>query len=75
MKTYFVSILSSFIIVKGQIQNFSKNNSFPLTDYCIDKRILVWGEPHFPREEIEIMKLLFSGDSQMISFKLTSIYP
>lgn len=71
MKTTFIQALASFVLVKGQIQNFNRNNSFPLTD-CVDKRILLWDEPNFDRNDLETIKLLFAGDPCVVSVKYSN---
>lgn len=70
-KTYFINIISSFVLSKGQIRNFNKYDNFPLND-CIDKRILIWDEPNYERSAIEQIKLLFSGDKCPANVKYES---
>ncbi|KAK9700609.1 Parvovirus non-structural protein NS1 [Popillia japonica] len=45
-----------------------RNDSFPLND-CTDKRILVWDEPNYTRENLETIKMLFSGDNTPANVK------
>lgn len=71
MKTTFINALASFVLVKGQIQNFNRNNSFPLTD-CVDKRILLWDEPNFDRNDLETIKQLFAGDPCVVSVQYSN---
>ncbi|KAK9708012.1 Parvovirus non-structural protein NS1 [Popillia japonica] len=67
-KTYFVRFVSSFFLSIGQVRNFNRNDSFPLND-CTDKRILVWDEPNYTRENLETIKMLFSGDNTPANVK------
>lgn len=60
MTSYFISI--------GQIRNFNRNDGFPLND-CTDKRILLWDEPNYTRENLEIIKMIFSGDNTPANVK------
>lgn len=67
-KTYFVRFVSSFFLSIGQVRNFNRNDSFPLND-CTDKRILIWDEPNYTRENLETIKMLFSGDNTPANVK------
>lgn len=51
----------------GQIGNFKKSN-FSLQE-AVNKRILLWNEPHFEPEFFVTFKLLFGGDTLNVKVK------
>lgn len=67
-KTFFVDMVASFFLCRGNMRNINKNESFPFQD-CYNKRILVWDEPNYERGALETLKMLFAGDTCSVSVK------
>lgn len=67
-KNYFFDAVIHLMCNNGQIANFNKHISFPLMD-CVNRRILVWNEPHCETSAYEDIKLLFGGDSMKVRVK------
>ncbi|UGV24202.1 MAG: putative nonstructural protein [SAfia-400D ambidensovirus] len=67
-KNYFFDAVIHFFLNFGQIGNFNRYNNFPLME-CVNRRIILWNEPHCETSAFETIKMLFGGDTLNVKVK------
>ena len=72
-KNYFFDMVSAALINFGQIGNFNKFVSFPLQK-AVNKRVLLRNEPNYEPSAIEILKMLFGGDTCNVKVKYKTMF-
>lgn len=67
-KNYFFDAVLHYFLNFGQIGNFNKYNNFPLME-CVNRRVILWNEPHCETSSFETIKMLFGGDTLNVKVK------
>lgn len=67
-KNFFFDAIVHFYLNFGQIGNFNKYCNFPLMD-CVNRRIVIWNEPHAEPSAFETLKCIFGGDTTNVKVK------
>lgn len=72
-KNFWFDCLCNFYLIRGQMMNINRNESFPYMD-CVDKRIIMWNEPNICESPstMDTLKMLFGGDYCLASVKYKS---
>jgi len=62
-KNFFFDFVLNFFLIRGQLMNIRKGESFPYMD-CVDRRVIMFNEPNICESPstMDTLKMLFGGD-------------
>lgn len=72
-KNFFFDFVLNFFLIRGQMMNIRKSESFPYMD-CVDRRVIMFNEPNIAESPstMDTLKMLFGGDFCPASVKFKS---
>jgi hypothetical protein len=75
-KNFFFDFVLNFFLIRGQLMNIRKGESFPYMD-CVDRRVIMFNEPNICESPstMDTLKMLFGGDfcPAAVKFKAPTI--
>lgn len=75
-KNFFFDFVLNFFLIRGQMMNIRKGESFPYMD-CVDRRVIMFNEPNIAESPatMDTLKMLFGGDfcPAAVKFKAPTI--
>lgn len=75
-KNFFFDFVLNFFLIRGQLMNIRKGESFPYMD-CVDRRVILFNEPNICESPstMDTLKMLFGGDfcPAAVKFKAPTI--
>lgn len=67
-KNFFMDCIVAFFLNVGHMCRANKTNNFAFAD-AANRRVIMWNEPNYSSDFVEILKELFGGDSTNVNVK------